>query len=735
MISKDLNDIFKEAVKYAKMHRHEYLTVEHIFLAILLSPQGAELIKRAGGNVEELKERINRHLVTTLRPMEEGVMREPFETVALSRVIEQMIRHAQSADKKEASVGDLLASIFNEEHSFAVALMHSQGIDRLKILETITEEESGTAKTREQTKPKEGESEYLEQFTVDLIKRAREGKIDPVIGRDREIERVMQILCRRKKNNPVLVGEPGVGKTAIAEGLALAIAEGKVPEMLANTELYALDVGSLIAGTKYRGDFEKRLKGVLHELSQREDAILFIDEIHNIVGAGATNGGSMDASNMLKPALANGDLKCIGATTFEEYRNFFAKDRALSRRFAKVDVKEPSFDDTLKILKGLKYKYEKHHDVHFSEKALKSAIDLSVKYMHERFLPDKAIDIIDEVGASFRLQARKRRNVSEKDIEAAVSRMLNLPPARVTSDDLATLQNLENVLKSRVIGQDRAVEEVAAAIKRARAGLGAPDKPVGSFLFAGPTGVGKTALAIELAEALGIHFERFDMSEYMEKHAVSRLIGAPPGYVGYEQGGQLTEAIRKHPHTVLLLDEIEKAHPDLIQVLLQVMDNAMLTDNTGNRADFKNVIIIMTSNVGATEANVMGFGAKNEGKHDNAIKSAFSPEFRNRLDAVIRFDHLKLEHVMKIVDKFIDELNAQMADRKLTIRLTDAAKRKIAEEGYDEAMGARPLARVIADRIKAPLTEEILFGALKNGGEALFDVEKGELTYKVAEKV
>ena len=735
MISKDLNDIFKEAVKYAKMHRHEYLTVEHIFLAILLSPQGAELIKRAGGNVEELKERINRHLVTTLRPMEEGVMREPFETVALSRVIEQMIRHAQSADKKEASVGDLLASIFNEEHSFAVALMLSQGIDRLKILETITEEESGTAKPQGQTKPKEGESEYLEQFTVDLVKRAKEGKIDPVIGRDREIERVMQILCRRKKNNPVLVGEPGVGKTAIAEGLALAIAEGKVPEMLANTELYALDVGSLIAGTKYRGDFEKRLKGVLHELSQREDAILFIDEIHNIVGAGATNGGSMDASNMLKPALANGDLKCIGATTFEEYRNFFAKDRALSRRFAKVDVKEPSFDDTLKILKGLKYKYEKHHDVHFSEKALKSAIDLSVKYMHERFLPDKAIDIIDEVGASFRLQARKRRNVSEKDIEAAVSRMLNLPPARVTSDDLATLQNLESVLKSRVIGQDRAVEEVTAAIKRARAGLGAPDKPVGSFLFAGPTGVGKTALAIELAEALGIHFERFDMSEYMEKHAVSRLIGAPPGYVGYEQGGQLTEAIRKHPHTVLLLDEIEKAHPDLIQVLLQVMDNAMLTDNTGNRADFKNVIIIMTSNVGATEANVMGFGAKNESKHDSAIKSAFSPEFRNRLDAVIRFDHLKLEHVMKIVDKFIDELNAQMADRKLTIHLTDAAKRKIAEEGYDEAMGARPLARVIADRIKAPLTEEILFGALKNGGEALFDVEKGELTYKVAEKV
>ena len=731
MISKDLNDIFKEAVKYAKMHRHEYLTVEHIFLAILLSPQGAAILKKAGGDVEEMKDRINQHLITSLRPLPDGVVREPFETVALSRVIEQMIRHAQSADKKEASVGDLLASIFQEEHSFAVALMHSQGINRLDILEIIT---GGETEEQTQEQPKEFESEYLDQFTVNLVQRAKEGKIDPVIGRDREIERVMQILCRRKKNNPVLVGEPGVGKTAIAEGLALAIAEGEVPDMLKETEIFALDIGSLIAGTKYRGDFEKRLKGVLHELQQRENAVLFIDEIHNLVGAGATNGGSMDASNMLKPALASGGLKCIGATTFEEYRNFFEKDRALSRRFAKVDVVEPSFDDTLKILKGLKYKYETHHDVHFSEKALKTAIDLSVKYMHERFLPDKAIDIIDEVGASFRLKARKRRKVNERDIEDAVSRMLGLPPARVTSDDLATLQNLESVLKSRVIGQDRAVEEVAAAIKRSRAGLGAPNKPVGSFLFAGPTGVGKTALAIELAEALGVHFERFDMSEYMEKHAVSRLIGAPPGYVGYEQGGQLTEAIRKHPHTVLLLDEIEKAHPDLIQVLLQVMDNAMLTDNTGNRADFKNVIIIMTSNVGATEANVMGFGARSESKHDSAIKSAFSPEFRNRLDAVIRFDHLKPEHVEKIVDKFIDELNAQMADKKIVISLSEAARRKLAEEGYDEAMGARPLARVIAEKIKAPLTEEILFGSLREGGEVEFDVENGELAFHVLEK-
>ena len=732
MISKDLNDIFQEAAKYAKVHRHEYLTVEHIFFAALLSPQGAEILKSAGADVEQMKARINQHLISSIRPLPEGVVREPFETVALSRVIEQMIRHAQSADKKEASIGDLIVSIFNEEHSFAVALMNSQGINRLSILEIITE---NSLKEKSKPKSKESESEYLDQFTVNLVERAKEGKIDPVIGRENEIERVMQILCRRKKNNPILIGEPGVGKTAIAEGLALEISKGNVPDMLKDMEVFSLDIGSLIAGTKYRGDFEKRLKGVLHELGQLKNVVLFIDEIHNLVGAGATNGGSMDASNLLKPALANGSLKCIGATTFDEYRNYFEKDRALSRRFAKVDVNEPSFDDTLKILKGLKHKYETHHSVRFSEKALKTAIDLSVKYMHERFLPDKAIDIIDEVGASFRLKARKRRNVSEKDIEDAVSRMLNLPPARVTSDDLATLQNLETILKSRVIGQDRAVEEVAAAIKRNRAGLGAPNKPVGSFLFAGPTGVGKTALAIELAEALGVHFERFDMSEYMEKHAVSRLIGAPPGYVGYEQGGQLTEAIRKHPHTVLLLDEIEKAHPDLIQVLLQVMDNAMLTDNTGNRADFKNVIMIMTSNVGATEANVMGFGAKNESKHDSAIKSAFSPEFRNRLDAVVRFDHLKLEHVKKIVNKFIDELNAQMAAKKIIIKLTEAAKEYLAKEGYDETMGARPLSRVIAERIKAPLTEEILFGALKNGGEVKFSVKGGKLEFKVLESV
>jgi len=729
VISRDLNEIFKEAVRFAKLHRHEYLTVEHIFLALLLSPEGAKIIKKAGGDPDLMKELVNRHLVTTLKPLPEAKAGEPFETVALSRVVEQMVRHARSAEKKEASVGDLLASIFNEEHSFAVALMKSSGIDRLKILEIITE--AGEGVEPEGAPAGAEESEYLARFTVDLVAKARAGKIDPVIGRDKEIERVMQILCRRKKNNPVLVGEPGVGKTAIAEGLALAVAQNEVPEPLLETEIFALDIGSLIAGTKYRGDFEKRLKGVLQELGGRSKAVLFIDEIHNIVGAGATSGGSMDASNLLKPALASGGLKCIGATTFEEYRNYFEKDRALSRRFAKVDVKEPDFDDTLKILEGLKEKYEKHHRVRFSQKALKTAIELSVKYMHERFLPDKAIDIIDEVGASFRLKGRQDVDVSENDIEEAVSRMLGLPPVKVNADDLATLKSLEEVLQKRVIGQERAVKEVAEAIKRSRAGLGAPNRPVGSFLFAGPTGVGKTALAMELADALGIHFERFDMSEYMEKHAVSRLIGAPPGYVGYEKGGLLTEAIRKHPHTVLLLDEIEKAHPDLIQVLLQVMDSATLTDNNGARADFKNVIIIMTSNVGATEANVMGFGDRSESRHESAVKNAFSPEFRNRLDAVVRFGHLKPEHVERIVEKFIDELNTQLAPKGITIALSDTARSFLAREGYDEAMGARPLGRVIDRYVKAPLTEEILFGRLKNGGRVFFENKKDTLVFEI----
>ncbi len=727
MISNQLNSIFKEAVKFAKRHRHEYLTVEHVFLALLDSEDGSRILKEAGADVVLLKKKLIQHLENTLKPLPENVVREPFETVALSRVIENMIRHIQSAEKKEATVGDLLAALFDEEHSYSVYLLKEQGISKLDILEVIAHQPEPATTTKPNQK---GDESYLAKFTVDLLKEAKEGKIDPVIGREKEIERVMQILCRRKKNNPLLVGEPGVGKTAIAEGLALKIAQGEVPEILEGSKLYSLDMGALLAGTKYRGDFEKRLKGVIEELKAIPNAILFIDEIHTIVGAGATQGGSMDASNMLKPALASGAIKCIGATTYSEFRNFLEKDRALSRRFAKVDVKEPDLETTFKILKGLKDKYEKHHNVKYNISALRSAVELSDKYINDRQLPDKAIDLIDEVGASFHLLKKKRSVVTVNDIEDTIAKMVGLPPQRVTSDDLEILQNLEERLKEKVLGQDEAIDHIAMAIKRSRAGLNPPNKPIGSFLFVGPTGVGKTELAKELARTLGVHFERFDMSEYMEKHSVSRLIGAPPGYVGYEEGGLLTEAIRKHPYTVLLLDEIEKAHPDLINILLQVMDNASLTDNNGNVADFKHVILIMTSNVGATEANVMGFKKESVSKFDEALKQYFTPEFRNRLDAIIRFKPLSLDIVEGIVDKFIDELNAQLDNKGITLSLTKAAKRYLAKKGYSEELGARPLARVISEEIKTPLTNEILFGKLKFGGRVIVDAGEKALRFQ-----
>ncbi len=727
MISNQLNSIFKEAVKFAKRHRHEYLTVEHVFLALLDSEDGSRILKEAGADVVLLKKKLIQHLENTLKPLPENVVREPFETVALSRVIENMIRHIQSAEKKEATVGDLLAALFDEEHSYSVYLLKEQGISKLDILEVIAHQPEPTTMTKPNQKSDEG---YLAKFTIDLLAEAEEGKIDPVIGREKEIERVMQILCRRKKNNPLLVGEPGVGKTAIAEGLALKIAQGEVPEILEGSKLYSLDMGALLAGTKYRGDFEKRLKGVIEELKAIPNAILFIDEIHTIVGAGATQGGSMDASNMLKPALASGAIKCIGATTYSEFRNFLEKDRALSRRFAKVDVKEPDLETTFKILKGLKDKYEKHHNVKYNISALRSAVELSDKYINDRQLPDKAIDLIDEVGASFHLLKKKRSVVTVNDIEDTIAKMVGLPPQRVTSDDLEILQNLEERLKEKVLGQDEAIDHIAMAIKRSRAGLNPPNKPIGSFLFVGPTGVGKTELAKELARTLGVHFERFDMSEYMEKHSVSRLIGAPPGYVGYEEGGLLTEAIRKHPYTVLLLDEIEKAHPDLINILLQVMDNASLTDNNGNVADFKHVILIMTSNVGATEANVMGFKKESVSKFDEALKQYFTPEFRNRLDAIIRFKPLSLDIVEGIVDKFIDELNAQLDNKGITLSLTKAAKRYLAKKGYSEELGARPLARVISEEIKTPLTNEILFGKLKFGGRVIVDAGEKALRFQ-----
>ena len=728
MISNQLNTIFKEAVRYAKRHRHEYLTVEHVFLSLLNSREGEAILKEVGADVLTLKKKLIAHLENTLKPLPENVVREPFETVALSRVIENMIRHIQSAEKKEATVGDLLAALFDEEHSYSVYLLKEQGISKLDILEVISH--GVESKEKKEQAPKDDDS-YLAKFTVNLLEEARAGRIDPVIGRDKEIERVMQILCRRKKNNPLLVGEPGVGKTAIAEGLALKIAQGEVPDVLQGATLYSLDMGSLLAGTKYRGDFEKRLKGVIEELKNIPDAVLFIDEIHTIVGAGATQGGSMDASNMLKPALASGAIKCIGATTYNEFRNFLEKDRALSRRFAKVDVKEPDLETTFKILKGLKEKYEKHHNVKYQPSALRAAVELSDKYINDRQLPDKAIDLIDEVGASFHLLRKKRRVVTVNDIEDTIAKMVGLPPQRVTRDDIEILKNLEERLKARVLGQDEAVEQLAMAIKRSRAGLNPPNKPIGSFLFVGPTGVGKTELAKELARTLGVHFERFDMSEYMEKHAVSRLIGAPPGYVGYEEGGLLTETIRKHPYTVLLLDEIEKAHPDLINILLQVMDNATLTDNNGNVADFKHVIIIMTSNAGATEANVMGFKNESVSKFDEALKQYFTPEFRNRLDAIVRFKPLSIEIVEGIVDKFIEELNMQLDNKGITLELTPAARKYLAEKGYSAELGARPLARLISEEIKTPLTNEILFGRLAKGGKVKVGYKNEKLVFDI----
>lgn len=619
MISIALNDVFKQAVGYAKENRHEYLTVEHVFLSIVSSEAGQEIFSILDGDINVLKSGIIEHITKTIPSLKEAV--EPFETVALSRAINDMMTHIHSAGRAEANIGDMIAAIFMQEHSYAVYLMKKEGIARVDVLEVISHRYD---KVKPETEGAEKKESMLDQFTIELVALAKTGKIDPVVGRVDEIERVMQTLCRRKKNNPLLVGEPGVGKTAIAEGLALRISETDVPDILKKSKVYALDMGALVAGTKYRGDFEKRLKGIIKELEKEKDAIMFIDEIHTMVGAGATSGGSMDASNLLKPALARGDLKCIGATTYQEYRNFFDKDKALSRRFAKIDVEEPSIEDTFTILKGVQHKYEDYHKIKFTDDAIQSAIDLSVKYLHDRFLPDKAMDIIDEVGAHFMLQGQSDTTVTSQDIETSVAKMLKLPPTVIGTDDTKKLKNLEKDLSSHIIGQDEAIKAVSIAIKRSYAGLNADDKPIGSFLFVGPTGVGKTALATQLAKTMHVHFERLDMSEYMEAHTISRLVGAPPGYVGYEQGGLLTEVIKKHPHTVLLLDEIEKAHPDIMNILLQVMDGAKLTDNNGVVSDFKNVVLIMTSNIGTKEANVMGFQKDNSMKTDKALAAFFS---------------------------------------------------------------------------------------------------------------
>ena len=710
MISASLNDIFQKSILFAKQLNHEYLTIEHVFYLLLSSSDGAAIIEACGGDVTRMKEELAEYLKTSMEVLPKDVQQDPYESVALARLIDKMVRHVQSSGQQNADIGDLLAALFEEDHTFTYALLSKYQISKLDILEIISHENPETKTNEKETN--------LSKYSIDLIAKAKENKIDPVIGRDREIQRVIQILCRRKKNNPILVGEPGVGKTAIAEGLALKIAANEVPEIIQDAKLYALDLSALLAGTKYRGDFEKRLKGVMDELKREENAILFIDEIHTLIGAGSTS-GTMDAANQLKPALASGEIKCMGATTFAEYRNGFEKDKALSRRFSKIDINEPSKKTTYLILKGLQNKYEKHHSVRYTNKALKTAIDLSKRYINDKFLPDIAIDLIDETAASFHLKEKKKSKVNAADIERTIASIVGISPSTISTNETRSLEHLEEKLKKRVIGQDKAVDAVAHAIKVAKAGLTPANKPIASFLFAGPTGVGKTELAIALSDTLGIHFEKFDMSEYMEKHALSRLVGAPPGYVGYEQGGLLTEAIKKHPYTVLLLDEIEKAHPDLINILLQVMDSATLTDNNGYKADFQNVILIMTSNIGATARNVMGFNKDESLSKNEELKAFFTPEFRNRLDATIEFKPLSATVLEGIVHKFIDELNNELKKKKIEVSITNEAVDYIIDKAYEPAMGARPIKRYIKENITNKLSDEILFGSLQKGGKVV----------------
>ena len=723
MISQSLNDVFQRSVLFAKELRHEYLTIDHVFYLLLSSSEGSHIISLCGGDIDKMKEVLINYINTNIDPLPSHIDLDPHESLALSRLVESMIKHLRSSGQNTAEIGDLIAAVFDEENSFSFLLLNKYNISRLDILEIISH-------TDVKTDGNETES-FLEKYSINLLEKAKDGKIDPVIGRDKEIKRVVQILCRRKKNNPILVGEAGVGKTAIAEGLALNLVSGDVPDIIKDAELFALDLSALLAGTKYRGDFEKRLKGVMDELKSHPDSILFIDEIHTLIGAGSTS-GTMDAANQLKPALASGELKCMGATTFAEYRNGFEKDKALSRRFSKVDVDEPSVKTSYLILKGLKSRYEKHHNVTYTNKALQSAVELSKRYITDRFLPDKAIDLIDETAASFHLKSKKKNKVTALDIEKTISNIVGMTNVKAKKDETDSLMNLEDTLRQRVIGQDNAVTIVSKAIKISKAGLTPENKPIASFLFSGPTGVGKTELAYALSDTLGINFERFDMSEYMEKHALSRLVGAPPGYVGYEQGGLLTEVIKKHPYTVLLLDEIEKAHPDLVNILLQIMDNAVLTDNNGYKANFQNVILIMTSNVGATARSVMGFNKDSSLSKGEELKSFFTPEFRNRLDAIVEFNNLDIKTVQGIVVKFINELNQELKKKKISVNISEEAVHHIAQSAYSSDMGARPIKRYIQDNITNKLSDEILFGKLKHGGVVKVGYEK-QLTLKFEE--
>ena len=745
MIAQELEVSLHMAFVEARQKRHEFITVEHLLLALLDNPSAAEALRACGANLEQLRRDLT-DFVTEHTPTVSGdadIDTQP--TLGFQRVIQRAILHVQSSGKKEVNGANVLVAIFGEKDSHAVYFLQKQNISRLDVVNFISH---GVAKVPQSPSSPKSEAEHegegeerggsgpLENYTINLNAQALQGKIDPLIGRDKELERVIQTLCRRRKNNPLLVGEAGVGKTAIAEGLARRIVEGEVPEVLADAHVYALDMGALLAGTKYRGDFEQRLKGVLKQLQDTPHSILFIDEIHTLIGAGSASGGTLDASNLLKPALANGQLKCIGATTYTEYRGIFEKDHALSRRFQKVDVPEPSVAETIEILKGLKSRFETHHGIKYSNAALTSAVELSAKFINDRHLPDKAIDVIDEAGAAQRIlpKSRQKKLIGKAEIEDIVAKIARIPPAHVSNDDRAALKNLDRDLRAVVFGQDPAIDALAKAIKMARSGLGSPGKPIGAFLFSGPTGVGKTEVARQLAYSLGIELVRFDMSEYMERHAVSRLIGAPPGYVGFDQGGQLTEAINKKPHAVLLLDEIEKAHPDIYNILLQVMDHGTLTDNNGRKTDFRNVIVIMTTNAGAADLQkpAMGFTSNKEvGDEMIEIKRLFTPEFRNRLDAVISFKPLDHDIILRVVDKFLMQLEEQLHEKKVEAIFTDALKEFLAEKGFDPLMGARPMARLIQDTIRSALADELLFGRLANGGRVTVDLDRSGAEPKV----
>ena len=739
MIAQELEVSLHMAFMDARQKRHELITVEHLLLAMIDNPTAAEVLRACGADTEKLRKDllgyIDEH--TPVVAGQDEVDTQP--TLGFQRVIQRAILHVQSSGKKEVSGANVLVAIFGEKDSHAVFYLHQQGITRLDVVNYIAH---GVSKNAEQTQkasesnPSEAESEpagnsALDSYTVNLNQQVLAGKIDPVIGRDKELERVVQTLCRRRKNNPLLVGEAGVGKTAIAEGLARRIVEKEVPEILADAVIYALDMGSLLAGTKYRGDFEQRLKAVMAKLAELPNAVLFIDEIHTLIGAGAASGGTLDASNLLKPALSNGSLKCIGATTYQEFRGIFEKDHALSRRFQKIDVEEPSVMETVEILKGLKSRFEQHHGVKYTAAALHTAAELSAKYINDRHLPDKAIDVIDEAGAAQRIlpKSKQKKTIGDKEIEDIVSKIARIPPKNVSSDDRHALKTLERDLKAVVFGQDKAIESLASAIKMARSGIGNQGKPIGSFLFSGPTGVGKTEVARQLAYTLGIELVRFDMSEYMERHAVSRLIGAPPGYVGFEQGGLLTEAINQHPYCVLLLDEIEKAHPDIFNILLQVMDHGTLTDNNGRKSDFRNVTIIMTTNAGAEalSKNSMGFTqASGSGDEMAEIKRLFTPEFRNRLDATVSFAALSESVIARVVDKFLMQLENQLHEKKVEATFSEALRHYLAKKGFDPLMGARPMARLIQDTIRRALADELLFGRLANGGHVDVDIDESD---------